>query len=187
MKDMDDDLLERFSHIVRRRRADLAALARAEGASPEDAVDCVQEALSTLLGMLRQGKTAEDEETLGNLLAGIVRNTARNRRRRHFRSRPHEDIDAVPIAATGAPVDLVIARAEEHLRLRRCVDELCEIQKAVVTLRMLEEKPGEDVARALGISAGHVAVLLHRAKSSLRACMADERRSVDPAVGPSDA
>jgi RNA polymerase sigma-70 factor (ECF subfamily) len=41
-----------------------------------------------------------------------------------------------------------------------------------VTLRMLEEQPGEDVAAALGITPGHVAVLLHRAKRSLRACMA---------------
>ncbi len=39
-----------------------------------------------------------------------------------------------------------------------------------MTLRMLEEQPGEDVARAR-ISAGHVAVLLHRAKLALRACM----------------
>jgi RNA polymerase sigma-70 factor (ECF subfamily) len=36
---------------------------------------------------------------------------------------------------------------------------------------MLEEQSGEDVARALGITAGHVAVLLHRAKAALRACM----------------
>jgi RNA polymerase sigma-70 factor (ECF subfamily) len=41
----------------------------------------------------------------------------------------------------------------------------------VVTLRMLDQVPGEDVARTLGITAGHVAVLLHRAKASLLACM----------------
>ena len=40
-------------------------------------------------------------------------------------------------------------------------------------LRMLEERPGEDVARALGISSGHVAVLLHRAKAALRTCMTE--------------
>jgi RNA polymerase sigma-70 factor (ECF subfamily) len=41
----------------------------------------------------------------------------------------------------------------------------------VVTLRMLDDLPGEDVARLLGVSAGHVAVLLHRAKARLLACM----------------
>ena len=48
---------------------------------------------------------------------------------------------------------------------------VCEIQKAVVTLRMLGGAAERDVARALGISQGHVAVLLHRAKASLRACI----------------
>jgi RNA polymerase sigma-70 factor (ECF subfamily) len=102
----------------------------------------------------------------------MVRNAARNRRRRHDRARPHEDLDAHPLAAADeAGADEAIARAEDHVRLRACVEELCEIQKAVVTLRMLEEQPGEDVAQALGISAGHVAVLLHRAKHALRVCM----------------
>ena len=67
----------------------------------------------------------------------------------------------------------LLARAEEQVRLRGCVAELCEIQRAVVSLRMLEERPGEDVAALLGISANHVAVLLHRAKSALRACMTE--------------
>src|SRR5262249_45454134 len=108
-------------------------------------------------------------------LAGIVRNVARNRRRRHFHARPHDDVDAEPLAAETPSAELAIARAEDHVRLRMCVAELCEIQKAVVTLRMLEEKPGEDVARALGITPGHVAVLLHRAKAALRACMSESR------------
>jgi len=166
-----DDLLDRLSHLVRRERAALAALARAEGATPEDAIDCVQEALCTLLGAARRG-TMPAEAEWGAVLAGTVRNAARNRRRRHFRSRPHDDLGAYPLAAEDAPgTDEVIARAEDHVRLRACVEELCEIQKAVVTLRMLEEQPGEDVAQALGISAGHVAVLLHRAKRALRTCM----------------
>jgi len=51
------------------------------------------------------------------------------------------------------------------------VQTLAEIQRAVVTLRMLDEVPGEDVATALGITPGHVAVLLHRAKGNLLTCM----------------
>lgn len=167
-----DDILGRLSRLVRARRSALAAIARAEGATPEDAVDCVQEGLCTLLAEARRRPLPGDEGEWGGLLAGMVRNAARNRRRRHFRARPHDDLDAHPQAAGDQPpVDDAIARAEEHVRLRACVAELCEIQKAVVTLRMLEEQPGEDVARALGISPGHVAVLLHRAKAALRACM----------------
>jgi RNA polymerase sigma-70 factor (ECF subfamily) len=55
----------------------------------------------------------------------------------------------------------------------------------VVTLRLLEERPGEDVAQALGVSSNHVAVLLHRAKSALRVCMTaavneDSARAISP-------
>jgi RNA polymerase sigma-70 factor (ECF subfamily) len=176
MDALHDDLLSRISHLVRARRSALAGLARAEGVSPEDAVDCVQEGLCTLLTLAREGPFPESEEEWAGLLAGMVRNAARNRRRRHFVARPHDAIDDDHAAAAEIPAtDELIARAEEHVRLRACVEELCEIQKAVVTLRMLEEQPGEDVARALGISAGHVAVLLHRAKLALRTCMTTAR------------
>jgi RNA polymerase sigma-70 factor (ECF subfamily) len=171
-----DDTLRRLSSLARGERSALAGIARAEGATAEDAVDCVQEGLCTLLGMAQRSALPEDAREWPSLLATIVRNVARNRRRRHFRARPHDPF--VDDAATNdgdAGADEAIARAEEHVRLRACVDELCEIQKAVITLRMLEEQPGEDVAAALGISPGYVAVLLHRAKRSLRACMAPRR------------
>jgi RNA polymerase sigma-70 factor (ECF subfamily) len=166
----DSDVLDLISRIVRARRSGLAALARSEGVSAEDAVDCVQEALCTLLTSVDSAHAITEDEWSARL-AVTVRNAARNRRRRHFRARPHEALDVRLEAADHAKADDAIARAEEHVRLRACVDELCETQKAVVTLRMLEEKDGEDVARALGISPGHVAVLLHRAKQALRVCM----------------
>ena len=110
------------------------------------------------------------------MIVAIVRNVARNRRRRHFRARPHDGIDAADRAeAQQTSADEAIARAEDHVRLRACVEELCAIQKAVVTLRLLEEQAGEDVASALGISPGYVAVLLHRAKRELHACMTGPR------------
>jgi RNA polymerase sigma-70 factor (ECF subfamily) len=168
--------MDRLARLARDERAPLAALARAEGVLPEDAVDCVQEGLSTLLEMSRRAALPHDAGEWGRVLAGVVRNIARNRRRRHFVARTHHEIDDTEIVdgmeSQGA--DDLLALAEDRLRLRACVDELCEIQKAVVTLRMLEERAGEDVATALGISPGHVAVLLHRAKRALRACMTPE-------------
>ena len=52
---------------------------------------------------------------------------------------------------------------------------LNQIQRAVVTLRLLDEVPGENVARMLGTSTGNVAVLLSRAKQRLRSCYADSQ------------
>jgi RNA polymerase sigma-70 factor (ECF subfamily) len=165
------DPLELLSKLARSERSALAAAARAEGVSAEDAVECVQEALCKLLVMTRQRGTPPPNEWPA-LLTGIVKNAARNRRRRHFRARPHDEIDESALADPRADTaDELILRAEAHVRLRACVEDLCEIQKAVVTLRLLEERAGEDVARALGISNNHVAVLLHRAKLALRACM----------------
>ena len=57
------------------------------------------------------------------------------------------------------------------MRLRTCVAELCGVQRAVVMLRLLDEQSGEDVAATLGLSRGHVDVLVHRAKAALRVCM----------------
>ena len=171
--DAEDHMLDRVAELLRTQRGQLAALARAEGVTPEDAVDCVQEGVCTLLANGRLYFGSENGTVWGGQLATMVRNAARNRRRRHDRARPHEAIDDHARIAAEAPAsDELIARAEAHVRLHACVQELCEIQQAVVTLRMLEEQAGEDVARALGISPGHVAVLLHRAKAALRACMA---------------
>jgi RNA polymerase sigma-70 factor (ECF subfamily) len=177
---LDNDVLDRLLQTAQAERGALAAVARSEGLAPEDAVDCVQEGLCTLLDLVRNGQLAalSDMSDPAPVLATIVRNAARNQRRRHFRSRPHEPIDALELAdRDGVFPDELMARAMAQVRLRGCVAELCEIQRAVVTMRILEERPGEDVAQLLGITKNHAAVLLHRAKSSLRSCMT--AKSVD--------
>jgi RNA polymerase sigma-70 factor (ECF subfamily) len=107
-------------------------------------------------------------------LVTIVRNAARNQRRRHHRSKPHVELGERELFDSELALqEALLSRAEETVRLRACVAELCEIQRAVVTLRLLEERPGEDVAETLGVTKNHVAVLLHRAKFALRTCMAE--------------
>ena len=160
------DPLSVLSETALAERTRLVAVARREGLGPEDAVDCVQDAFCTYLQLVSRGEAPRDA---GAWLATIVRNAARNKRRLHHVARPHE-----PIREDHAQTsEDDVARAEEHVRLRACVERLCDTQRAVVTLRMLEEKPGEDVAAALGISRGYVDVLLHRARASLFACMTE--------------
>ena len=160
------DPLSALSETALAERSRLVAVARREGLGPEDAVDCVQDAFCTYLQLVSKGEVPRD---VGAWLATIVRNGARNKRRLHHVARPHE-----PIREDHAVrEDDDVARAEEHVRLRACVERLCDTQRAVVTLRMLEEKPGEDVAAALGITRGYVDVLLHRARASLFACMTE--------------
>ena len=159
--------------LVHRHRAELAAVARAEGLTPEDAFDAVQDAFRTFLTLPAAHPLIDAGEPSRRLLITLTRNVARNRRRLHARARPHASdpalLAALPAAEAGA--DELIAAAEDQLRLHRCVQTLADVQRAVVTLRMLDDVPGEDVAAALGITPGHVAVLLHRAKNNLLTCM----------------
>jgi RNA polymerase sigma-70 factor (ECF subfamily) len=167
-----DGTLDRLGALARNERGRLAGIARAEGANAEDAVDCVQEALCTFLDLAKKNELPKNSEEWSAFLGGIVRNAARNHRRLHANARPHLEIAEGDVSDPKLVVaEDLLTRAEDHVRLRMCVEELCTVQKAVVTLRLLEEIPGEDVATTLGISRGHVAVLLHRAKRSLHACM----------------
>ena len=174
----DDAFLAWVGRLVHEHRMLLAGVARGEGLAAEDAFDAVQEAFQTFLVLPASRALVDDREASRKLLVTLVRNVARNRRRLHAKARPHEaDAALADLPSPPAGVEETIAAAEERARLQGCVGNLAEAQRAVVTLRMLDEVGGEDVARALGISPGHVAVLLHRAKASLLACMTKETSS----------
>ena len=106
-------------------------------------------------------------------LTALVRNAARNLRRRHHRARPHlpADAEALALAAEAPSAEEQLVSVEDHVQLLGCVKQLAEAQRRVVDLRMLQEASGEEVARELGLTPGHVAVLLHRAKKELLRCM----------------
>jgi RNA polymerase sigma-70 factor (ECF subfamily) len=157
--------------LVHEHRGLLAGIARREGLTPEDAFDAVQEALHTFITLPEARPLVDEPEQSRKLLATLTRNVARNRRRLHAVARPHDDHGLEDLAASAASVEETLVAAEEHVRLEGCMRTLAEIPRAVVTLRMLDDRPGEDVARTLGITPGHVAVLLHRAKASLLECM----------------
>jgi RNA polymerase sigma-70 factor, ECF subfamily len=172
-KDGGGDFLAWVGRLVHRHRDHLIGVARREGVTAADAFDVVQEAFGTFLTLPRARSLVDAPVESARLLAALARNAARNRRRLAAVARPHDSdnaaLDALPAASPS--VEELLAAAEETVKLRGCVQSLGEVQRAVVTLRMLDEIDGADVARALGITPGHVAVLLHRAKANLQACM----------------
>ena len=162
------------TRLVHDHRASLARVARGEGLLAEDAFDTVQEAFRAFLVRDDAAELVTQPEAARKLLVVLTRNLARNRRRLHATARPHLSEDSVvdELPDTAPTTDQVMESIEQREQLARCVGELGEAQRAVVNLRMLDEVPGEDVARQLGIAPGNVAVLLHRAKASLATCMA---------------
>jgi len=172
----DDPFLSWVGRLVHDHRGRLVAVARGEGLGPEEAFDAVQEAFHSFLTLPAARSLVDARDDSRNLLVAVTRNLARNRRRLAALSRPHDSDPATleTIPAPTASVEELLAAAEDQVRLRGCVASLGEMQRAVVTLRMLDEIDGEDVAGTLGITPGHVAVLLHRAKANLLDCMTNE-------------
>ena len=151
--------------LARAHAGQLAAIARREGASAADALDVVQDALQLLLA---RDDLRADADAAAHVLAAIVRNRARNLRRRHHNARPHEDVELASDAPS--PAD-ALDRAESAAQFAGCMAQLGDAHRHVVTLRVLEELSSDEAAEALGVTPGHVAVLLHRARKQLAACM----------------
>ncbi len=177
------DPVTRLDALVRAERGALVAIARREGLSPEEALECVQDALCTFLTTDPGIAPVAGEHVVGSVKV-MVRNAARNIRRLHRNARPHLSLDLAgePVGELGS-VDELLAHAEDVVRLRVCVASLCDVQRAVVMLRLLDERSGEDVATALGLTRGHVDVLVHRAKGSLRVCMRHQENRRQPQGG----
>jgi len=145
----------------------LAAVARREGLSGDDALDAVQDGFRTLLGREDAAALRERPDDAANVLTAIVRNAARNLRRRHHRAAPHRELDLVDERRA----DEAVAHADEVTQLTGCMAGLPEVHRHVVAMRVLEEVSGDETAQALGLTPGHVAVLLHRARKQLADCM----------------
>ena len=161
------------TRLVHTHRGRLYGLARKEGLREEDSLDCVQDAFHTFLLLPQARQLVESNDDSIRLLSVLVRNHARNRRRKHAVARPHDSDDATVavLEAEMPPVEEIVAQAQDFALMVGCLDHLGKLQRAVVSLRMLDEVAGEDVAAMLNLQPSHVAVLLHRAKQNLRSCM----------------
>ncbi len=161
-----------ISVLARTHARPLAAVATREGLTRFEALDAVQEAFLTLLLLPQARELSQDDEGAARFMAVLVRNAARNLRRRRHRSLPHESLDETLEIPAGTPsVEALLASAEEHVALLGCVSQLAEVQRRVLTLRVFEELTPEDTASTLHLTSGHVGVLLHRAKGALIECL----------------
>src|ERR1700687_6031249 len=81
--------------LVHQHRARLTRVVRREGVRADDALDCVQEAFLSFLGLRQAPLLVGLPDDSARMLIILARNIARDRRRRHDYARPHIVDDAV--------------------------------------------------------------------------------------------
>lgn len=136
-----------------------------------DAMDCYQE---TFLAAFRSAEGGR--RPVGHwpsFLVSLATRRAIDRLRQRSRFRKwHAPLDDVPEPAS--PGDPPI----EHVQGAECLDEVRSVlaelpdkQAEVFWLSCVEEIPHRDIASQLQVSSGEVRVLLHRARTRLRAAL----------------
>jgi len=73
-----------------------------------------------------------------------------------------------------------LLQGETREVILQAIDELPDAQRAVITMRDVEGLPAEEVVEALGITDGNQRVLLHRARSKVRAALERYFGAVEP-------
>jgi RNA polymerase sigma-70 factor, ECF subfamily len=142
-------------------------IVRILGDDGHDAADCFQQSLVEL-ATRRAGQ--EGIREAGALLKKIAAARAIDAVRRRVRERGRSrDIDGAPLASRRHVEPDARAEAGELLDdLRVALAELPAPQSAAFVLTQIEDVPHDEAAAALGVTANHLGVLLHRARVALR-------------------
>ena len=128
--------------------------------------DLMQQVLLMTLERLRAGKLREPER-IASFVLGMCRMTVLEIRRGTWRRETLLATYGDMPEAVEAPEPLAV----DGDRLAGCMQALAERERTVVVLTFFADKPSEEVASEMGLSAGNVRVIRHRALARLRACM----------------
>jgi RNA polymerase sigma-70 factor, ECF subfamily len=178
-----------FEALVRRHYVTMLSVARSYVQTRAVAEEVVQEAW---LGVLRGLDRFEGRSSLKTWIVAIVVHTAQNRAVRERRTvpfaslAPESSVDEGRFqgadepfpghwrrypARWGATPDAV-AEDRETLRVAmRAIADLPAVQQTVIRMRDVEGWDADEVCAALNVSPGNQRVLLHRARSRVRAAL----------------
>ncbi len=160
---------EWFARLVQQHWPRLLHYATKRGLNIEDAMDAVQDSFVTFLTLPAARDVPREGPGALKLLTTLLRHGLQNARRKNLK-RQLESPDLVEVAdEVPRNGEAQATQSQELARAETCILQMNEMQQHVV-LASIDERPHEDVARALGISPGHVRVLLHRARAHLRRC-----------------
>jgi RNA polymerase sigma-70 factor (ECF subfamily) len=182
-----------FAALVDRYHAPLLRFAGQYVRGREVAEDVVQ---ATWLGLLESLDRFEGRASLKTWIFRIALNIARTRGRKEARSIPFsafapvdDDDPAVaperfqgangwfpghwatkPAAWAGSPEERALS-SETRQRVRAAIDDLPPAQREIIVLRDVEGLTADEACNLLGISSTNQRVLLHRARSKVRAAL----------------
>lgn len=135
---------------------------------PHAAADLAQQVLLVTLERLRKGELREPEK-LASFVLGMCRMTVLEIRRGTWRR--EQLLEAYGGTEAYEPPEPIVL---DEARLRKCLEALAERERTVVALSFFADKDGDEVAKDLGITAGNVRVIRHRALAKLRECMGEK-------------
>jgi len=182
-----------FESLVDRFHGTMLAVARTYVKTRPVAEDVVQDAW---LGVLNGLDGFEGRSSLKTWILRILVNTAMTRGVREARSVPFSSVAAdeeegpavdperfrgrgdafsghwngYPNDWSSLPEETLLGR-ETLAVVKRAIDELPAMQQRVITLRDIEGSSAEEACGALDLSSGNQRVLLHRARSHVRAAL----------------
>jgi RNA polymerase sigma-70 factor, ECF subfamily len=178
-----------FARLVDELSPRMLKMARVYVAGQAAAEDVVQDAWVVMLHSLDR---FEGRSTLTTWILGIVINTARARARRDARARPFSafERDDAPVLGPErflpadddrwlghwaiAPIpwpEHALETTEAHRVIRETIANLPEAQREVITLRDMIGASPEETCNALELTDTNQRVLLHRARTKVRAAL----------------
>jgi RNA polymerase sigma-70 factor (ECF subfamily) len=165
-----------FAVLIDRHAAALRRTARALVSTRASADEVVQD---TWLAVLAGLPAFEGRSSIKTWIFRILINRARTRGEREARTIPVAEPGAEP---GGAPPASPSVDTPRHLLLRKelagalagALRGLPDRQRAVILLRDVLEWSGDEVCELLGVTETNQRVLLHRARSRLRAILSRE-------------
>lgn len=182
---------EAFARLVDQHHATLRRIARLYVASPAVADEVVQE---TWLAVIQGVWAFQGRSALKTWILRILINRAKTRGQREGRTVPFADAGlaepggepdpgapgrldpesgrAAGLLDPGPSPEAAFLSGEARAQLRAAIDALPPNQRMVITMRDLEGCSSEEVCNALGLSETNQRVILHRARSGVRARLA---------------
>jgi RNA polymerase sigma-70 factor (ECF subfamily) len=165
--------LEYFTPLIR-------AKLRKHLRAPELIEEATQESFMRVLAALRSKDGVRHPERFGGFVHAVCRNVAletwrTERRFVHVEEAGADELELGPGADGPFRSPHAMAEADEaRARVRQVLAELSELDRQLLEAVLLDEEDRKHICLRMGVSRGHLRVLLHRASQRFRAVMLNE-------------